>query len=135
MCRHITLAKNCRRFTLEGLEYGWRKSIKQYHYHSTKDDFISLCGVSSYARIKSEFKEIQFLTDIEITPDMKVCPDCYSARQNQIREKIITVHKKSVGFWDNSCVCPECKTGIIFWNSSKSKEHPCTVCDKMVVFV
>jgi len=94
-------------------------------------DQFSLCVQSSYK--KTEFKEIVFLSDIEITPDMKICPQCLSLRKKDIGNKIISHHKKSVGFWDCSNVCPNCKDKVIFWNSGNKDEHHCTSCDQMVI--
>jgi len=115
---------------VEGLKSGWRKSIKAYHYYPNDSDQFSLCVQSSYK--KTEFKEVTFLSDIEITSDMKICPQCQALRKKDIRNKIVQSHKESIGFWDDTCACPSCKRKMIFWNSGNKNEHHCTNCDQMV---
>lgn len=115
---------------MEGQKSGWRKSIKAYHYYPNESDQFSLCVQSSYK--KTEFKEIVFLSDTEITADMIICPPCRALRKKDMRTKIVQHHKESVGFWDDASACPNCKRKVIFWNSGKKNEHHCTACDKMV---
>lgn len=115
---------------MEGLKFGWKKAVKQYHYYNDGMT-ISLCSDAIYE--ESDFKELEFFSEIEITSDMNFCPSCYIMRQKQIRNQIVQHHKQGVGFWDDSCVCPKCKTPVMFFNHTKTHEHLCTVCDEMVV--
>jgi len=115
---------------LEGLEFGWKKSITRYHFFE-KDCTYSICAqANSY---KSELKSDEFLSEVEFTADMIICQECYSMRKDDIKHRIIQYHKESVGFWDDSAVCPKCKTPVMFFNHTKTHEHLCTVCDEMVV--
>lgn len=124
-------SKSCQsKIIMEGLNFGWRKAIKAYHYYLNESDQFSLCVQSSYK--KTEFKEIVFLSDTEITADMKICPQCQALRKKDIGSKIVQHHKESVGFWDDTRACPNCKRMMIFWNSGKKDEHHCTSCDQMV---
>lgn len=70
---------------MEGQMFGWKKSIKQYHYFES-DSMSSLCNQVTYAN--SSFKQLVFYDDTEIVQDMMVCPACYTARQTLIRNKI-----------------------------------------------
>ena len=116
---------------MEGLNFGWRKAIKAYHYYSNESDQFSLCVLSSYT--KTEFKETVFLADTEITSHMILCPQCVSLRKKDVRNKIVQYHKEYVGFWDDANACPNCKRKVIFWNSGNKDEHHCTNCDSMVI--
>lgn len=77
---------------MEGLTYGWKKAIKHYHFHLSFRQ-LSLCGKAAYN--PSEWKKIEFFSDIEIEPDMKICQECYSLRQKDAKHEIIEEHKKS----------------------------------------
>jgi len=116
---------------MEGLLFGWRKATTSYHYYPNESDLFSLCVLSSNK--KTKFKEIVFLADTEITPDMILCPQCESLRKKDMRNKIIQYHKEAIGFWDDSNTCPNCKNKVIFWNSGNKDEHHCTSCDQMVI--
>ena len=127
---HNVTKPSCRRFTLERLTYGWKLAVNTYHYYDDGDTY-SLCIRAAYT--KSDFKRLEFFSETEITSDMNICRDCYSRRQTQMRQKIVTHHKETIGFWNDSKVCPNCKRKVIFWNSGTKEEHFCTVCEKMVV--
>lgn len=115
---------------MEGLKFGWKKSVKRYH-HYREGDIHSLCGNANYTL--SPFKELIFLTEDEITLDMKVCSTCYNSRKNDIKHQIKKRFQETIrGQWDDLRICPNCKTKIIFWNTRSKSEHLCTVCDTMV---
>lgn len=116
---------------MEGLTHGWKKSVTDYHYFDNRS-LTAICS-PNVTYVNSVFKTNEFLTESELDIGMNVCNKCYSARQHQISGTIIQHHKESTGFWDNTHVCPECKTAVIFFNTSKSNEHLCTVCNEMVV--
>lgn len=114
---------------MEGLDHGWKKSVKRYHFFG-KGSFSSACGMVSYSIHYR--KKIEFLTEIELTGELKVCNACYRLRKDEAIQEIKDAKVK--GFWDNSKKCPECKTPVIFWNSNKDKAHTCTICEKVVMF-
>ena len=78
---------------MENLKYGWKKSVAKYHYYQMNDTF-SVCNSAVYH--KSSYKELEFLADVEITADMRICQECYSLRKNEIRHEIVRQHKESV---------------------------------------
>lgn len=111
---------------MEGLGFGWKKSVKCYHYHSS-GEMVSLCGISIYAI--SDFKEIQFFTDFEITAEMQICPQCRSLRQHEIKHEIVdhtkrnseTINSCSTASIDVPCANQECNSGNIDLISSNSE--------------
>jgi len=111
---------------LEGLGFGWKKSVKYYHYHSS-GDMVSLCGISIYAI--SDFKEIQFFTDFEITAEMQVCTQCRSLRQHEIKHEIVdhtkrnseTIDSYSTASLDVPCANQECNSGNVDLISSTNE--------------
>ena len=76
---------------MEGLTSGWRKSVKWYHFFEENSPW-SICTQANF--IKSEFKKIVFLSEIELTPDMIICKNCYHARQIDIKHQIKATHQK-----------------------------------------
>lgn len=120
------LIDTCRRFTLENLTWGWRKYIKQYHYHEAKE-LHALCGNATYT--PNEFKELEFLTDIEIRKTMVTCKECRSLRREYMR--YVIKNEVPIGRWINT-KCPKCKTDVMFWDGKKKDQHLCTVCLELV---
>ena len=114
---------------MEGLEYGWHKVVTNYHYFNPNDN-IALCYRGSY--VKNDHKKTVFLSDVEITVDIRICPVCYTARKDQIGIEIIKEYQESIGKWTNT-KCPECNSNVTYWNAKNSKEHPCSICGKSVV--
>jgi len=116
---------------LEGLKFGWKKAIRFWHYYDYNSSW-SACNVASYA--DTPFKQLIFLTENEITLEMVICKRCYNFRKSQVKHEIKSKFQNNIReHWDDSKVCPNCKTKIIFYNSGTKDEHHCTVCDKMVV--
>lgn len=115
---------------MEGLKFGWKKSIKFYHYYPSNDTH-SLCKDASYHL--SLFRNQEFLSEIEID-DVPVCTTCRAMRQSNMRDKIVDEKKRYQGFWDTSRVCPKCKKNKIFWNQKNKDEHFCDTCSKVVSF-
>ena len=114
---------------MEKLGFGWRKATKRYHYHE-KNNHYSLCDSASYAT--TIYKKFIFLDESEMTPDMDICPTCYELRKEYVKGKIIKNFYNEKGQWDDSQVCPNCKTPVIFFNHKKTGEHLCTICNTMV---
>lgn len=114
---------------MDGLDFGWRKTVKQYHFFD-EGSLSSLC--CHIQRDTSEFKE--FLQERELTTNMNICQICYRRRTKRAVSKIKDHHKATVGGWDDTCVCPNCKAPVIFFNAKKTKEHFCTICKENVIF-
>ena len=114
---------------MEGLTFGWKKSVKKYHYYDS--DTYSLCGGSLYA--KTSFKELEFLADAEITADMMICSACYSARRaqvtNQIKERVLRTVRSDIGYVVKEVTCDEkncdAKGVALVSTTSEEKKHLC----------
>lgn len=115
---------------MEGLTFGWKKSIEFFHYYPS-NEATSLCQTAHYNL--SRFKNHEFLSEKELEEELLLCRKCIRLRQSDMKKLIIAAKSESEGFWDDSSVCPKCKTPVIFYNSQKNNDHFCTICKNMVV--
>jgi len=118
---------------LEGLTYGWKRSLTHYHYFDN-ESFSSLCGHAKYTN--SYFKANEFFTEIELATDMSICKRCYSVRQTNVKFEIIKKHQKSEStdianhgyiIKESTCSEPGCNERglVIRFTEKDEKEHFC----------
>jgi hypothetical protein len=105
--------------------FGWKKSVSQHHFFD-ENSTMALCGTAKYHT--SKWREQEFLHEDELDRHMRVCPQCIPLRKRRAISHIKKYHKNVKGFWDDTRVCPNCKSPIIFWNGKNAQEHYCTVC-------
>ena len=116
---------------IKGPGYGWKKTPRKKYHYFEKEVKKSLCTLAKYTI--QGLKNYTFYSDAEIKPGMgPICDTCYHARKNSIVLHIKKKYTESVGFWDNSHVCPNCKVHVLFFSHGKKEEHHCTICNTMV---
>ena len=117
---------------MENLKHGWKKCIRKYHYHAI-NDLLSICGRARYYMSRS--KELEFLADFKITPDMRICPECYTLRKDRVRHEIVRQHQESVTGYrkiyelkERTCNEPGCKArgiALVCVSNEEEKPHYC----------